>query len=73
MEKFWWSLKGGAGFVELLRQVFKLQRYAMTEWKRSRIGEYPYEKIFVGWLGRFKQSETITDEELLLIAKSKKS
>lgn len=45
----------------------------MTEWKRSRRGEYPYEKIFVGWLGRFKQSETITDEELLLISKSKKA
>ncbi|HIB5071720.1 TPA: hypothetical protein ACWW78_005404 [Escherichia coli] len=73
IEKLWYSLRRVAGFSELRRQVFKLQRYAMTEWKRSRRGEYPYEKIFVGWLGRFKQSETITDEELLLIAKSKKA
>lgn len=64
LRQIWYSLRRVGGFYALRTQVFKLQRYAMSEWKRSRSGDYPFEKIFVGWVGKFKQTDMITLDDI---------
>ncbi|EBH0783660.1 hypothetical protein FJ875_26310 [Salmonella enterica] len=62
--QIWYSLRRVAGFRTLRKQVYRLQSYAIAEWKRSRKGDYPVEKIFVGWVGKFQKAETLTLEHI---------
>lgn len=66
LKQIWYSLRRVAGFHGVREQVFKLQTYALSEWRRSRKGDYPYEKIYVGWVGSFNHAEIFTLEELVL-------
>lgn len=62
--QIWYSLRRVAGFRTLRKQVYRLQSYAIAEWKRSRKGDYPIEKIFVGWVGKYQKAETLTPEQV---------
>lgn len=53
------SLRRVPGFAESRRQAFSLERYAIDEWRRVRRGDWPYERIFVGWVGRFVEATKI--------------
>ena len=63
-----WSLRRIPGFSEARRQGFALESYAKAQWKRSQRGEWPYEGLFIGWLGRY-QKPTLIDLPDLLKAK----
>ncbi|EKJ5694734.1 hypothetical protein PJO24_004976 [Salmonella enterica] len=64
LRQIWYSLRRVAGFRSLRKQVYRLQSYAVAEWKRSRRGDYTFEKIFVGWVGKFQKAETLSLDEL---------
>lgn len=65
MRQILYSLRRICGFKGLRKQVFRLQHFAIAEWKRSRRGDYPYEKIYVGWIGGFSKAETLTYTEAI--------
>lgn len=53
------SLRRVPGFAESRRQAFALEKYAISEWKRVRRGDWPYERIFVGWVGRYVEATKV--------------
>ena len=63
-----WSLRRIPGFSEARRQGFALESYAKAQWKRVQRGEWPFECIFIAWLGRY-QKPTLIDLPDLLKAK----
>ena len=63
-----WSLRRIPGFSEARRQGFALESYAKAQWKRVQRGEWPYEGLFIGWLGRY-QKPTLLEPSALLKAK----
>lgn len=63
-----WSLRRIPGFSESRRQAFALEQFAQGQWKRTQRGEWPFERLFIGWLGRY-QKPTLIDLPDLLKAK----
>ena len=63
-----WSLRRIPGFSEARRQGFTLESYAKAQWKRVQHGEWPFEGVFIAWLGRY-QKPTLIDLPDLLKAK----
>lgn len=46
-------------FRALRRDAYDIQNMMLKEWKRTQRGEFPYPKVKMPFLGRFKTSETI--------------
>ena len=63
-----WSLRRIPGFSEARRQGFALESYAKAQWKRVQRGEWPFEGVFIAWLGRY-QKPTLVDLPDLIKAK----
>ncbi len=63
-----WSLRRIPGFSETRRQGFALEGYAKAQWKRVQRAEWPFEGVFIAWLGRY-QKPTLIDLPDLLKAK----
>lgn len=49
-----WSLGHVPGFREIRSQAYRLHALMRGEWQRTQRGEWPYDKFFVGWVGRYK-------------------
>jgi len=58
------SLRRVPGFSESRRQAFLLERLAIAEWKRSQKDEWPHERIYIGWLGRYQKAKEINIKNL---------
>jgi len=58
------TLRRTPGFSESRRQAFSLERYAIEEWRRSQSGEWPHERIYIGWLGQYKTAKTLDVREM---------
>lgn len=67
-----WSLRRIPGFSESRRQAFALEQFAQGQWKRTQRGEWPFEGLFIGWLGRY-QKPTLLDMSDILKVVSKKN
>ena len=65
-----WSLRRVPGFSESRRQAFALEQFAQGQWKRTQRGEWPFEGLFIGWLGRY-QKPTLLDVSDLIKAVGK--
>jgi len=52
------------GFSESRRQAFALERFAIAEWKRTQSGDWPHERIYIGWLGQYKTAQTLDVREM---------
>ena len=63
-----WSLRRIPGFSEARRQGFALESYAKAQWKRVQRAEWPFDGVFIAWLGRY-QKPTLIDLPDLLKAK----
>ena len=51
------SLKRTPGFFQSRRQAFALFQETKKRWKRLQKGDWPYGKIYVGWVGRYQNAE----------------
>ena len=49
------SLSRSPGFHGVRKQVYMIQGQGMSHWKRTRKGNWPFEKIYIGWVGRFRK------------------
>jgi len=58
------SLRRVPGFSESRRQAFALERFAIAEWKRTQSGDWPHERIYIGWLGQYKTAQTLDVREM---------
>lgn len=58
------SLKRVPGFSEARRQAFALESFAKAEWKRTQRTDWPYESLYVGWLGQYQKPTLIAPETL---------
>ena len=65
-----WSLRRVPGFSESRHQAFALEKFAQGQWKRAQRGEWPFDGIFIGWLGRY-QKPTLLDVSDLIKAVGK--
>lgn len=52
-----WSLGRVPGFREIRTQAYRLHTLMRGEWQRTQRDEWPYEKFFVGWVGKFKAAK----------------
>ena len=66
-----WSLRRVPGFSESRHQAFALEKFAQGQWKRTQRGDWPFEGVFIGWLGRY-QKPTLLDISALLKANTHK-
>lgn len=53
------SLRRVPGFRECRKQAFSLVNFIKGEWKRSRSESFPFPDVFIGFLGRFKKTESV--------------
>lgn len=59
------SLKRSVGFSESRKQAYSLYRFAENEWERTQKGDFPYEKIFVSFLGRHQKAAMVPVEKFI--------
>ena len=58
------SLKRVPGFSESRKQAFALESFAKAEWKRFQRSDWPYEALYVGWLGQYQKPTLLAPETL---------
>jgi len=58
------SLKATPKFSGSRQQVFKLEAFAKTQYKRTQKGTWPYQQLVLGFHGRFKKGKTMPILEL---------
>jgi hypothetical protein len=49
-----WSLQRVPGFREIRAQAYALHRQAVADWTRTQHEPWPYEALFVGWVGQYR-------------------
>ena len=62
-----WSLRRVPGFSESRRQAFALEQFAHGQWKRTQRGEWPFEGLFIGWLGRYQKPTLLDVADLIKV------